>query len=333
MSTLILTDLHYTEKPPAMLGHQVRSVCKIINEVRPTSIIFMGDLIMHRKPSPTVLLALKRTLRAASLHTEDITILRGNHDSETKADDGVTALSLFDSYANIITLFKIDHATKRIYIPHYENESKILEYLGKAAEYPEYTVFGHFGYRGCMNSVGDLDFSLKLSTFKNKTWLGHIHTSVKEGLVTILGTPYTTNFGECDKESYYGLIDDDGSETLQVVGHGPRHLRYNIDELDDDLISYINDTNYNTYLRLFVDRLTNESLEAITGGIVKKLEVESVDIKYKPVSLDDDQSNYRPERGLFSINDVILEDYIDNSNTTLSREDLIEGLKLLKDEN
>jgi DNA repair exonuclease SbcCD nuclease subunit len=49
---------------------------------------------MHRKPSPSELLAFKKILSRCSMVRSDVVVLRGNHDSETKADDGVTALSL-----------------------------------------------------------------------------------------------------------------------------------------------------------------------------------------------------------------------------------------------
>ena len=83
-----------------------------------------------------------------------------------------------------------------MYIPHYENQETIKKALDEVPE--GYFVFGHFGYRGCLNSAGDADFSLRLSDFRNPSLLGHIHRHVQKDNVTILGTPYTTNFGECE---------------------------------------------------------------------------------------------------------------------------------------
>ena len=232
----------------------------------------------------------------------------------------------------VVTQFYIGHNSKRIFIPHYEDEGKIKRFLNSASAYPDYMVFGHFGYQGCLNSAGDQDFSLKLKDFKNTTWLGHIHRFNTKGLVTILGTPYTTNFGECTKMSFYGLIEN-GQRSVCPIDHGPRHLTYDIEALDASTAEYINDVAYNTYLRLYVSRLNSESLEAMVGDMVGDLNVASLDIKYKPVNTDEEQSEYQPDRGLFSINEVILEDYIDKSNSTLDREDLLEGLRLLRDEN
>ena len=48
-----------------------------------------------------------------------------------------------------------------------ENEEHIIYQLEMAPE--GYTIFGHFGYAGCLNSVGDADFSLSLRHFGNTT--------------------------------------------------------------------------------------------------------------------------------------------------------------------
>ena len=80
----------------------------------------MGDVFMYRKPSPSELLALDDVLSyITDIHGADVVILRGNHDSETKADDGVTALSVFaNSKVKIITHTEIERHTRRVYIPH-----------------------------------------------------------------------------------------------------------------------------------------------------------------------------------------------------------------------
>ena len=59
-----------------------------------------------------------------------------------------------------------------------------------------------------------------------------------------------------------------------------------------------------------------------------ELEVASIDIKYKPV-FDKDQSTYSPDRDLFSINEIIIEDYVDSVET---RERILEGYSLIKNE-
>jgi len=330
MRTLVLTDLHFNDKPRGLLEAQKNFVIKVFDEHNPDDVIIMGDLMMHRKPSPSVLLALKSVVDHIK-ETCPVYIIRGNHDSENKSDDGVTALSLLDDKdrVQVITQTWYDHKTKRAYIPHYENEERIRKDLNDVPK--GYTVFGHFGYSGCLNSAGDADFHIRLDNFNNDTFLGHIHgyrqTQIEaDGLprsVTILGTPYTTNFGETNKTNYYAVIED-GEVSLYVPKHGPRHVMLDREYLDA-LVKELNDPNYFTMLRVLMDSSDPEPCYA-------DLDVAYVDIKYKPVFDDDNLSSYKPERDIFSINEVLIEDYVDSAESTLTKEQIMEGYSLLKDE-
>ena len=251
----------------------------------------------------------------------DLYILRGNHDSETKADDGITALSLFDPYAKIITQTWTDNKRKRVFIPHYENEEIIKEGLDKAPD--NYTVFGHFGYNGCLNSAGDADFSLRLSGFRNRTYLGHVHGHNRSKNVTILGTPYSTNFGEAKKENFYGIIVEDKVEFKKIT-HGPRHIVLEYKDIEESM-EILDDKNYFTMLRIMLDNtdqdLNYEDLRSLVAHL---------DIKFKP-SFDEEQvSTYNPSRDLFSINEAILSDYIAGTTTDLTEDDIWQGYNLLR---
>jgi len=322
MKTLLLTDLHFNTKPLGILKAQTRCVLSIIIEEEPEEVIILGDLMMHRKPTPTVLLALKEVVDFLYEKRIPLIILRGNHDSETKADDGVTALSLFSYHAKVVTQTWFDYKTKRAFIPHYENEETIKRHLESIT--PGYTVFGHFGYSGCLNSVGDADFHIMLGNFTTCTYLGHIHKYSQKDNVTILGTPYTTNFGECGKENLYGLLYSDGSVEFKPVKSGPRHLVVDHSQIADKL-EYINDPNWFTLLRILID-------SDASPIPYDELEVGFLDIKWKPSFDEDHLSSYQPKRDLFSINEMIVEDYIDAAQTNLKREDIMEGYSLLKHE-
>ena len=338
MRTLVIGDLHFDNKPYGLLDAQKKCVKDIIDlTTKIDHIIFLGDLIMHRKPSPTVLLALQEAIDYASLKAE-VTIIRGNHDSENKSDDGVTALSLFqkntcqDTLPNpknrryrvrVVTQTLYDHRTKMVFIPHYEDEERIKKYL---SEVPNgYTVFGHFGYRGCLNSAGDADSTLSLSDFQRKTYLGHIHHFKQDGLVTLLGTPYSTNFGEAGTKGYY-LILHDSEEEFHQIESGPRHIVTTLEEVRGGL-EYINDSAWFTLLRINLQ--PGES----ASDIPKDLNVSYLDIKLLPSFTDEDAiSHYTPKRDLFIINDQIIEDYVDNSDVSpaLTKDILMGGYNLLK---
>ena len=327
MRTLLITDFHLNSKVPGLLEAQEECIYGVIAKEDPDDIVIMGDVFMHRRPSPSELLAFHSILN----NGRPVVILRGNHDSENRSDDGVTALSVFgNTERDIITSTTYDPQTNRLFIPHYEDQDYIIRSLGDA--HKGATVFGHFGYAGCLNSAGDADFSLKLSHFCNNTFLGHIHgfcsrpggTKENPSTVTCLGTPYTTNYGEAFKESFYAIIEDDKVE-YHEVGCGPRHLVYEAHDVENNL-DVINDPNYFTFLRVLVGADHHPVP-------YDKINVAYIDLKYAPVFNEEDLSTYKPDRDLFSINEVIISDYVEQANSTISIDTLMEGYRLLKDEN
>ena len=324
MKTLLLTDLHFHNKPAGLLDAQKECIKSIVRDENPDEVIIMGDLMMHRKPSPTVLLALKDVLEyMSSIYSCRVKILRGNHDSETRSDNGVTALSVFDgSNIEVITHTKVEDHSKRVYIPHYEDEEIIRNFLESVPS--GYTVFGHFGYHGCLNSVGDADFTIKLDSFRSPSFLGHIHRFSQNNNVTILGTQYTTNFGECEKTSVYGVLRDGTNVEYTQPTTGPRHLVYDYAELEDNL-DFINDPDWFTLLRVLI----GSDSEPIPYD---KLKVGFLDIKWKPSFDEDMVSSYSPGRSLFTLNEIIIEDYVDSCDTSLSKDKIMEGYKLISDE-
>jgi DNA repair exonuclease SbcCD nuclease subunit len=337
MKSLLLTDLHLSNKSfkgVSLLDPQVQCLLDIIEEEKPNEIIVMGDIFMQRTPSPSALLALRRIIDKALIYAPRIILIRGNHDSETKADDGVTALSVFKQ-VRVITHTVRCPFTERVYIPHYENQNVILDALRSAPE--GYTIFGHFGFVGCLNSVGDKDFDISLDEFNNTTYLGHIHKhSISwngDNQVTVLGTPYTTNFGEEGKLCFYGVKDDKDKEFyFKNVTSGPRHLTVSYKNLINDFDVYkraINEEKYSTLLRINV-----EKDDKIDETVLDQLQTIYMDFKFLPIEelKDRDQSEYQPQRELFSINDQIIEDYVDKQNTSLDKEEIMWGLDLLKDE-
>ena len=350
MSTLLLTDLHLSNKSfkgTSLLECQTACLIDIIEEEAAQEVIIMGDIFMQRRPSPSALLALEKILSVATMYADRVVLMRGNHDSETKADNGVTALSIFEATGSdcdyhgeemgvkVITHTNTEDHMRRVYIPHYEDQSTILQAL---REVPEgYTVFGHFGFVGCLNSIGDKDFNISLKEFNNPTYLGHIHKHFTdwngEHSITVLGTPYTTNFGEEGKSCYYGIDDqNDDNYIFKEVLSGPRHLVINYKDLAENFESYkdkINNSMKSTLLRLNI-----EKDDKVDDHLLSQLDLIYLDFRFSPLeeSVHQDQSEYQPVRELFSVNDQIIEDYVDKHNTSLDKEDIMWGLGILKDE-
>ena len=327
VKTLILGDIHISNKDAVLREAQVDCVATIFKTVKPDEVIQLGDFLDFRKPSPEALLAAKSIIDFWK-EKANVVILRGNHCASTKADDGVTALSVFESEkVDIITQLEVDHDLRRVYIPHYENEKLITNALRKCPK--DYTVFGHFGYYGSLNSVGDFDFNINLDSFRNNTILGHIHRKNERVIecygekkyILILGTPYTTNFGESGKQNYYGILEDD-KITLHEITHGPRHLTISNNDVSSKL-DLINDDNYCTYLRIILE--PGEAQVNFEG-----IKAHSVDVKYSQAFDEEVVSQYNPSRDLFKLNEVIIEDYLDAANSSISKEKLLKGYNLLR---
>ena len=329
VKTLILGDIHVSNKDASLRLAQEKCIKKIYDKEQPDEVIQLGDFLDFRKPSPEALLTAKSMIDHWK-ERSSVVILRGNHCASTKADDGVTALSVFDSRSTevkIVTQTWYDHHTKRAFIPHYENEERIKKALAGVPK--EYIVFGHFGYFGCLNSVGDHDFDININAFRNNTILGHIHRQNKrtftvdgeEKQILILGTPYTTNFGESGKDNYYATIED-GETALHKIDYGPRHLLLNNCDVEQSL-DLINDISYHTILRIVLQPgETQANLEGVTAA--------SINIKYAPAFDEETLSNYKPNRDLFRLNDIVIGDYIESANSVIGRDKLMEGYNLLK---
>jgi len=325
MHTLVIGDLHFIDKPCGMLKAQADAVIKICSDQVGNcgDVVFLGDLMMHRSPRPTVLLQIKEMLDTLTGMGLQVHILRGNHDSVTKADDGVTALSLFkNKNVEVHVDYYENHTKQWVFIPHYEDEERIKNFLSNAPD--GYTVFGHFGYNGVLNSAGDADFNLSISDFKNPTILGHIHKEGRKGNVSVLGTPYTTNFGEAGKDCYYGILVDNKLSKVPCE-YGPRHLLIDYDKVEDN-IEWLNSGDYNL-VRVNIGTL-DDNMKDI-AETTQKINAPVVEVKYKPL-LDDRDVFETDDRTVSSVlSDELLDHYINSSNTKINKEDLLEGLKLI----
>ena len=338
MKTLVITDLHLNTKVRGLLDAQIKCISSILDKEEPDEVIMMGDIFMSRRPSPSVLVGFKKFLDSHKALTE-FYILRGNHDSETKADDGITALSVFDDDYNVrvIPHTLVDSARERAFIPHYENEDIIIAALRVMPK--GFKVFGHFGFSGSINSYGDCDFTIPLREFRNSCMLGHIHrfnarsieVDGEKVVLTCLGTPYTTNFTEHGKDNFYATIEGDEVSYTQVT-HGPRHLCIDYESIDEwhDVLS---DTNYFNIVRVYVNKLSDSDNSLIVKDLLDAYPIDCLEIKYKPIFDDDQEENYyNPKTNPFDLNRDVLQEYVNNSTAQLDKDMLMKGLDLINED-
>jgi len=331
LKTLVIGDLHFDTKPVGLLQAQINAVKQIIwaYKDKVENIVFLGDLTMHRRPYPSVLLGLQEVLYEIPISINTY-ILRGNHDSENKNDDGKTALSLFtQNHINVVTETRSSLDRKLWLIPHYEDEERIIKDLERAPKGA--FVFGHFGYDGCLNSAGDSDFSLSVNSFRNPTILGHIHRfnfrrSEKGCELITLGTPYTTSFTEAGKDNFVAIIDGDDI-SFEEVDFGPRHLVMNIEDVQKNL-EFINDPRYYTMLRVMLNSL--ETDQKTVKEFLEGVNVGYVETKYRKIYHEEyDVGTFDTEDTVLEVTDDIIEEYIHSSSTEIPKQELLNGLKLI----
>jgi DNA repair exonuclease SbcCD nuclease subunit len=327
-STLIIGDIHLHNRFPGYLDAQVNSILKIIKDSKCMNIILLGDVFEKRRPSPTELLAFKNLL---DLLYGRFYILKGNHDMENKSDDSPTSLSLFanDEQVSIITEITDTIIGDKYFrlIPFYENESVIINAI-KTAESSQ-ILLGHFGFFGSLNTMGISDFTIDPSSINNRCILGHIHSFKQfNENITILGTPYTTNFGESRKPCYVARIEKDGIKFIRN-NQGIRHYVCKLEDLENHKDD-INDPDYFTLLRVIVNKIGDNSIAKLKEDILSKYNVKYLDIKFSQLYEIKHNSTYNPTVNINEINEGVIEKYIDESNTKISKDSLLKGLTEIK---
>lgn len=349
---LVIGDVHLCMPFKGYYEAQVATLKKIIRESAPTHVIFLGDIFHVRKPDPEVLLGVRKFFDDISNipGLKQIFLLRGNHDSSNKSDDGVTALSLFQypaSKVEVITQTYYDHHLNFYFIPHYENQDIILDSINKIeGEWNKFithfptappVVFGHFGFAGCLNTANNADFDLDPSKFKYLTILGHIHKPTDLGQAVVLGTPYSTSFNECDYSHQCMLLKSENNKAWSThtipIEFGLRHLVMPYEALEANK-EFIRDKNYATVLRVFISHF-DEAEDSVTlrKRIMDEYGAFYVDIKFSAI-LDkkvESQSMFNMEGAALEINEDLIQKYIKENTTQIPESDILEGYKLIND--
>jgi hypothetical protein len=265
-------------------------------------------------------------------------VLRGNHDSQNRNDDGLTALETLcypGSKVRLVQQTIVDTDLNFLLIPHYEDDEKIKEHLSRGVD--EHTVaFGHFSYCPSHLGIRGFDSDLRLEDFQCRTILGHIHKYVEDGHVTILGTPWSTNYGEADNEHFVGVMEENshgwGPLNKFKVTCGPRFYEAPYDALDA-MKGEISDPNYFTMLRVTLDKFSDDPPSLLRADILNKFKVAHVELKFQPVYddvLNERLSGYDPNVSLTVIDADIIKKYIAEQSSTIPHELLENGLDLIK---
>ena len=349
--TVIIGDIHLHDRCMGYLDAQVKFLINLINSENPGEVVFLGDIFEFRRPDPKSLLAFKEIVDFCSKRSIPMHVVTGNHDQNSKADDGVTALSLFKGkdcspyIHNTVTEYK-----SRVYIPFFEEEAKIVEALKNAYRFDKgCAVFGHFGFHGALNSGGNADFSISLDKFKNVTFLGHIHENREIGdNVYVVGTPYdTTPHYIGDIPRYYYVLTKSTHNGKTIPTHsnplrsgiirkqtkgGPRLFNLKLAEIPYHLDDIHNPENF-SLVKIHLPQLEYDNREDIITKYNLK-EVGYFEFVFDPLLEKDEDFNFlsSSEQEMVEIDRALLHEYVKNQNTSLDEESIMDGLEELEDE-
>ena len=330
---VILTDLHLrTDYLPGFLEKQLQTLLHLTNRKPCSHVVINGDIFERRHPRGEELLGFHYLLD--NIKCDNIIVNRGNHDTLRKDGTSETVLSLFSAKAKIVK----DTETIRIgsvdfdFIPHYEDEDRIIADLRATKN----SVFGHFGFDGCVsNGYYAYEARVKKWHFKKKQFgfLGHIHKPKMYGNVIILGTQYSNTFGEANSKKYaHELLIRDGNVEMvrNPIHRGIKHVVGTIDEIPA-LAKEHQFENFFTILRVKMDKLDSYTEEKLKDQIFAKYPIQSLELVFEDV-LPKFESGYIPKNRIFSLDDELIEEYIEAHNTVFSKDEIMEALEDIRNE-
>lgn len=324
---VILTDLHLrSDYMPGFLREQIKTLLHLTNKKSCDCVVINGDVFERRNPRSEELLAFRHILK--NIKCRNIIVNRGNHDTLRKDGTSDTVLSLFADLARIVK----DTETIRIgdvdfdFIPHYEDEDRIIADLKKTNN----PVFGHFGFDGCVSN-GHYSFEARVKKwhFKKKPWafLGHIHKPQIYGNVVILGTQYSNTFGEANAQKIsHELYIRDGNIDMvkKPIGRGIKHVVGTIDEIEE-LSKKHKFEDFFTILRVKMDKLDTYTEDKLREQIFAKYPIQHLELVFEDV-MPKFESSYAPTHKVFALDDSVINQYIEESDTIFKKEDLLKTL-------
>lgn len=331
-SVIILTDLHLrSDSVPGFLDAQIKTLKRLVDRKYFDYLVINGDVFERRNPRGEELLAFRQFLK--SVRVGSIIINRGNHDTIRKDGTSDTTLDLFEDLATVVK----DTQTIRLgsvdfdFIPHYEDEQRIINAL-KATGNP---VFGHFGFHGCVsNGNYDYEAAVKRSHFKNKlAFLGHIHKPRKYGNIYVLGTQYSNTFGEANAQKFvHELYIRNGEVEVnkKPIDFGIRHVVGSLDDIEK-LNQQYKFSSFFTFLRVKLDKLDSYAEGRIKEELIGKYGVSHLELAFDDV-LPKHTSKYRAKQKVFTIDDNVIMQYLDERDSVFEKAELLEALDEIKDE-
>lgn len=193
---------------------------QIINEVKPDSIICLGDVFHTKKPSSEVIEFATQFFKKLADNTGNVMILPGNHDRD--AFNNTTATDFLDDITtNIEVIHEPVETMDYLFMPY----MRVLtpELRQKIAVHPQ--VFLHQGYSEAImygsTKYGNKTDAVSKAELKNKRLavFGHIHNpyyNPKQGIY-VLGAPYQLRYTDPLLQRGFACWDIENPSSFKII--------------------------------------------------------------------------------------------------------------------
>ena len=171
------------------------------------------------------------------------------------------------------------------------------------------------------------------------SFLGHIHKPKiydggKNNKIYVLGTQYSNSFGESNTKKFLHTLVIGRDKSVKVVRKpidiGIRHITGTIDELAV-LNKKFKFDNFFTILRLSIDRLDEYVERQLHEKIIKDYKIAYLDIAFEDI-LPKFVSDYAPDQKIFTLDEGVINDYLDSKDSIFSKDELLDALKMIKED-
>lgn len=327
---VVLTDLHLrSDSLPGFLQTQLDTCERLVNSKKADAVIINGDIFHHRNPRSEEILKFNDLLQ--SFNCSEIVINRGNHDTLRKDGSSDSILSVYSNVAEVVTDSRmISVAGVPIdFIPHYEDESRIIEDIKSGTGK---IMFGHFGYNRCVKYGGYFYKSkIRKEHLTKPTFLGHIHSPKDHNNIYIIGTPYSSSFHEanqikksCDIVTHNGNIE----VVRKPIEFGIKHVSTQVHKLDE-MHRKFNFDRFYTVLRVKLDKIDAFSIKHIKKEILDKYKVRHLEFEFSDL-LPRTPMELSNVPTMVTVDDKVIKDYIINSKTEFSEDELWSALEEIR---
>jgi DNA repair exonuclease SbcCD nuclease subunit len=258
-----------------------------------TTVFFLGDWFHYRDSISVDTLdhGTKLMEKLANAFGE-VYVIVGNHDCYFKDTAEVHSLGAYKRWSNVTVIDK----SKEMSI-HGKN-GMFVPWGGKIPQGKYDYIFGHFEiinfYENKVHKCEDGETHTYLLNKANKVFSGHFHMrqekKYKKGDIFYVGSPFQHNFGDCDNENGFYVIDvQDNTEEFVVNPKGmfPTFHLINVSNIDE--VKKKKDDIKNGYVKVIIDKeVSDKTLETLKGKLFNTFKIKDLqyDLKNNIRTLD-----------------------------------------------